>query len=336
MLPREDHAHKQPFPDPNGHVSRTGNGGIHVADFAIAMTVDNLWNVTPKLILRPLGWKYSKQVQACSLKTSPISPLLKITHMKTVRLFTIGFALCSAAAPSLFGQNANFYCTNAVQMISGTNYTANTSSAPSDGGPAVDCTGNTIGHGVWYQITTPTNNVRLDISTCGSSYRTVLQVYTNACDLPGSPVQCARGGNPFGCSSSFAGLSFSAPSNTTYYIFVAGEFSDAGTLDIVANLVTPPPNDTCASPAILTNGVTAVLNTFAATEFGDPALDCTGNTIGHGVWYQITTPTNNVRLDISTCGSSYRTVLQVYTNACGASGSPVQCARGGNPFGCSK
>src|SRR5205814_1247636 len=118
---------------------------------------------------------------------------------------------------------------------------------------------------------------------------------------------------PFGCEpySGHAGVSFSAPSNTTYYILVGGINVSGGNLQIVANIVTPPRNDICAGAIALTNGVPNAVYTFDATEFGDLVPACQG-AFGRGVWYTVTTPTNNVRLDISTCGSDFQTVMQLY------------------------
>src|SRR5262249_19873127 len=118
-----------------------------------------------------------------------------------------------------------------------------------------------------------------------------------------------------------ASLSFSAPSNTTYYILVGGSGGSGGNLSIVATIVTPPANDTCAGAIALASGVTNFLNTFNATEFDDLAPSCNGS-MGLGLSYKISTPAYNPRLDISTCGSDFRTIIAVYTIAFEA--SPAQ------------
>src|SRR4029077_18186971 len=160
-----------------------------------------------------------------------------------------------------------------------------------------------------------------------------MQVYTGACGSL-TNFQCADRGNPFGCGSGTgqAGLSFSATANTTYYILVGGLGGSGGNLQIVATMVTPPPNDTCAGAIALASGVTNTVNTFDATEFGDLVPSCQGG-FGRGVWYTVTTPTNNVRVNLNTCGSDFGTVMQVYTGACGSL-TNFQCADRGNPFGC--
>jgi hypothetical protein len=192
----------------------------------------------------------------------------------------------------------------------------NTFDATEFGDPVPGCNGS-LGRGVWYKVMTPGNNVRIDINTCGSDFGTVLSVYTNGCGSLSNALAyngaavCADRSNPFGCgvSPGQAGVSFSAVSNTTYYILVGGSSGTGGNLKIRADIVTPPPNDTCANPTLLVSGETNSLNTFDATEFGDPVPGCNGS-FGRGVWYMFTSPAG-ARLTISTCGSDFPTVLAV-------------------------
>ena len=143
--------------------------------------------------------------------------------MKTIRLFTIGIALCCAAATSLFGQTTNFYCTNAVQMISGTNYSQNISGVPSNSDPALGC-GVSIGCGVWYTVT-PGINQRVNINTAGSTFPTYLAIYTGTCGAL-TNILC-NGGNGYYGNNGLASANFSSVSNTTYHILV-GSYSGAG------------------------------------------------------------------------------------------------------------
>src|SRR5258707_1255880 len=196
--------------------------------------------------------------------------------------------------------------------------------------PAPSCNGG-VGRGVWYTIT-PHINERVNISTCGSDFGTVLAVYTGSCDSL-TQVQCANQGGPF-CGFPGASLSFSGVAGTTYFILVGGNSGGGGNLQIVGTLSPPPANDSCANATPLVSGVTNFLYTFNATEFGDPAPSCVGccsGGFGRGVWYTITTPTNNVRVNLSTCGSGFNTMMAVYTNSCGAL-TEVQCANEGGPF----
>src|SRR5208282_1507509 len=126
-----------------------------------------------------------------------------------------------------------------------------------------------------------------------------------------------------------AGFSFSGTSNTTYYILVGGAGGTGGNLQIVANHVAPPSNDTCAGAIALANGVTNTLYTFDATEIGDPVPSCQGS-FGRGVWYTVTTTTNGP-VTINTCGSDFNTVMEVYTGNCGAL-TNFMCANESGPF----
>jgi hypothetical protein len=327
MLPREDHAYKQPFPDPNGHISRTGNGGIHVADFAIAMTVDDPWNVTPKLILRPLEWEYSKQVQACSLKTSPTSPLLKITHMKTVRLFTIGFALCCAAATSLFGQTppTNDTCLNALPLPSGVPQVVTNMYYATELGDPTNTSVGPIYRGIWYTFST-TNAQRVNLTTCNSDYNTRMVVYYGGC---GSTYEAAADDNdgPYcnnGTWGPQASLTFISPSTPTNYSVLVGAYAATEnapnarhTLNLLLDIQPPPTNDTCLNALPLPSGVPQVVtNMYYATELGDPTNTSVGP-IYRGIWYTFST-TNAQRVNLTTCNSDYNTRMVVYYGGCGS------------------
>src|SRR5215469_9850419 len=182
--------------------------------------------------------------------------------MKNTLLFGALFSFLAVTVLTVHGQN-NTNCENAIALTNNILYSENTANAGSPGNPSTDPSGNPIGRGVWFTITTPPYNVRLNVSTCGSSFsgngNVDLILYTNACG--GNPVTWVNGSNPFGCGGD-AGVSFSAPSNTTYYILASGNYGNSGTLDITATLSTPPPNDSCANPITLTNGILYAENNF--------------------------------------------------------------------------
>ncbi len=78
-----------------------------------------------------------------------------------------------------------------------------------------------------------------------------------------------------------------------------------------------PTNDQC-SGAILITGTSAtnVQSTLGATSIGDPVPACQTN-FGNGVWYKYI-PISNGQLKLDTSGSSFDTVLALYTGSCGA------------------
>lgn len=101
------------------------------------------------------------------------------------------------------------------------------------------------------------------------------------------------------------------------------EFSSDGSVtaegwyldDIQLTGFTPPVNDQCAGANPLTSGVAWTMDTTGASSTGDPAPSCQGN-FGKGVWFKHVAPASGA-LAISTCGSGFDTVLQVFEGNCG-------------------
>jgi subtilase family serine protease len=209
---------------------------------------------------------------------------------------------------------SNDLCADAITLTEGVTHTASALGATSAGEAKTACN-RVVGHGVWYRFT-PSASGTINVNTCGSDYDTVLEIYTGSCASL-TAVAC----NDDGCGVQST-TDFAATAGVNYLIFAGGFADFSGTLRIVAGgtggggTVTPPSNDLCASAAPLTNGVTVTVNTATATSTGDPTPTC-GTDPGKGVWFTFV-PTVNGNLTISTCGSDFDTVLQVYTGSCGA------------------
>lgn len=86
-----------------------------------------------------------------------------------------------------------------------------------------------------------------------------------------------------------------------------------------------PANDNCASPTVISGTgpfpVTITQDTATATtESSDPNLTC-GSTLNpkqsHSVWFRFT-PSSAGTISIDTIGSTYDTVLAVFTGVCGS------------------
>ena len=124
----------------------------------------------------------------------------------------------------------NDTCSGAIAMTAGTTYTVGTASATSTGDPTPGCQGS-FGKGVWYTYT-PTASGTVTISTCGSSFDTVLAVYTGSCGTL-TPLDCNDDNGP-ACATSQASISFSGTAGTTYFVLAGGSGGASGNLSILA------------------------------------------------------------------------------------------------------
>lgn len=208
---------------------------------------------------------------------------------------------------------ANDLCSGAIALSSGVTYSMDTTHATSTSDPTPTCQ-TIFGKGVWFKYT-PTGTGPVLVSTCGSSFDTVLAVYSGSCGAL-TPVSCDDDYGPACSGTQQASLTFSGTAGTTYYILAGGYASAAGTLQIVAQVL----NDQCPEAIPLTDSVTYSMSTADATSTGDPAPVCESY-FGKGVWFTFT-PAINGEVQVYTCGSDYDTVLQVYTGSCGSL-SPV-------------
>src|SRR5439155_8247419 len=130
--------------------------------------------------------------------------------------------------------------------------------------------GNSVGKSVWWTWTALTNwNVALD--TVGSSFGTVLAVYTG--NSVSSLTEVASDSSSFGRTTSM--LTFAALADTTYQIAVDGNNGLGGSSgDIMLNLRSAPfpANDAFANRALISglNGSVTGNNEGAGKEPGEP------------------------------------------------------------------
>ena len=166
---------------------------------------------------------------------------------------------------------------------------------------------NAGGRSVWYRYQPPFEGVAT-ITTLNSQFDTILGVYT------GSSVDAL---SLIGSNDDAQGRSskvvFRAHSNTAYYIAVDGFDGAQGPLVLNWSLATLLPNDDFDSGQILSgpSGSVTGTNVGASNELGEPNhAGVVGST---SVWY--TWQANNTaRITFTTEGSSFNTLLAVYTD----------------------
>ena len=206
----------------------------------------------------------------------------------------------------------NAICSGAIPLTNGLTFAMNSTSALSPGDSLPLCRTN-FGHALWFSYQPPVDGP-VSISTCGSDFDTVLQVYSGACGAL-APLACNDDAGPV-CPTNQASVSFIASAQTKYLILVGGYGAAAGGLSITATRLPPPPNQDCGSAIPLLSGIPSGGNTFDAPSPPTGLPVCQTN-FGHALWYTFTPPISGL-VGVSTCGSDFDTVLQVFTQDCGS------------------
>jgi hypothetical protein len=177
--------------------------------------------------------------------------------------------------------------------------------ATKEGGEPRHRPNNDGGASVWYRWTAP-SNMSVTISTAGSSFDTVLGVYT--------------GGNVAGLSTLVQNddadadhrtsrATFTASANTTYRIAVDGYDGAEGAVELSVN---PAWNNDFSRPIQLSgiSGSTSGSTRGATRQAGEPQHAGVNGT--NSIWYTWNAPTNGP-VSFDTTGSGFDTLLAVYT-----------------------
>ncbi len=175
-------------------------------------------------------------------------------------------------------------------------------------------------HSVWYSWT-PASSGTAVFTTCDSGFDTVMAVYTGSTVSSLNQVAFSDNNALVGCGTydGSSAVIFQGVAGTTYSIQIYGADNATGTFALHHN--PEPPNDNFAD-AIGTNGGLTIsgFNVSATKEAGEP--DHAGSGGGASVWYRWTAPVT-ANVPITTCGSSFDTLLAVYTGTAVGSLTPV-------------
>ena len=168
--------------------------------------------------------------------------------------------------------------------------------------------GVTGGASVWWSWTA-TSSGPVALSTSGSSFDTVLALYTGTALTALTPV---ASNDDASASAVTSRVTFNATAGVNYRIAVEGKNGATGTVRL--SLAIPPPNDAFTARASLPSGPTSTTgtNVGAGRETGEPTHG--SDTSAASVWWSWTAPSSG-RWEINTIGSAYDTLLGVYTGS---------------------
>lgn len=200
--------------------------------------------------------------------------------------------------------------TNRVALFGiATNFTGLNYGASAEAGEPVHL--NPGGKSVWWSWTAPPSNGIVVIDTFGSSFDTLLAIYTGT-TLAG--LTTVTNDNDAG-SNLTSRVSFSTVANRVYQIAVDGENSAEGIVQLHLQFYGQPVNDRFANRIVLTNASESVTgnNVVATKEAGEPnhALNFSPGG-GKSVWWSWTAPNSGTAV-VDTSGSDFDTVVAVYT-----------------------
>jgi hypothetical protein len=210
---------------------------------------------------------------------------------------------------------ANDACASALALTLGSAAGA-TCAAAADGEGS--CGRSTVSPDVYYAFTPScTGRYRFETPQV-SPYDTVVSVHT------GCPATAA---NEIACNDDFAppdrGSRADADltAGTAYLVRVAGYNGASGVFTLTAGQI-PQTNDVCSGAGPLGRGATA-LDTCGAFSEGTTEGSCSlSGAFNKDLWY-VFTPTRTARTVISTCGSTFDTVLGVWAGSCPAAAGAV-------------
>jgi hypothetical protein len=222
---------------------------------------------------------------------------------------SIGAYSLTGSFPSNIGYADNFSEASTIPSSSTFSLKASSSVATRESSEPAHA-GQTAAKSLWWKWTA-VGNGRLQVSTKGSSFDTVLAVYTGSSLASLTPV---ASNDNVATSVNYSQVDFTTARGTTYYFAVDGKSGASGEviLNGTGTSLAGPSNDTFTS-ATSVSGVTWAVSgsNFNATRETDEPKH--GATSGYSsVWF-VWTPTASGMYTLSTSGSGFDTLLGVYT-----------------------
>ncbi len=222
---------------------------------------------------------------------------------------SIGSYTLSGTFPSNVGYADNFAEASSIPSTSSFTLNASSSLATRETSEPAHA-GQTATKSLWWKWIA-IGNGRLQVNTKGSSFDTVLAVYTGSSLAALTPV---TSNDNFATSVKYSQVDFTTSRGTTYYFAVDGKSGASGaiTLTGAGTSLAGPSNDNFTSATSVSGGTWTISGSnFNATRETDEQNH--GATSGYSsVWFSWS-PTVSGLYTLSTSGSGFDTLLGVYT-----------------------
>ncbi len=218
---------------------------------------------------------------------------------------------CDSEPPPPPSDVENDFCEDAIAVGCGETVEGTTTGAVQD--LSGTCVTSIAAPGVWYSFTGTGEFVTA--STCNQADFDTKIIVIEAVDCD-SDLFCVTGNDDGpGCSGFTSEAIFFGEEGINYFIYVSGFSGATGDFSLSIECIPPPENDLCegAIPLSCDSSVTGD-TTFASTT-GAPATDCSGSSLGQGIWYTIEGTGGDINL--STCDTAdFDTKIDVFTGSC--------------------
>lgn len=222
---------------------------------------------------------------------------------------SIGAYSLSGTFPSNVGFADNFADAASLPSNTSFNFQASSSSATRETGEPAHA-GQTATKSLWWKWVA-TGNGRVQVNTKGSSFDTVLAVYTGS--TLSNLQQVAANDNAV-AGVNYSQVDFTTSRGATYYLVVDGKNGASGNINLTGSgtILAGPSNDIFATPTQLTGASWQITgsNFNGTRESGEPNHGA--NSGFASVWFSWTAPVSGF-YTLSTSGSGFDTLLGVYT-----------------------